>query len=127
VLLTSAERAWARAQEAKAALEAGAAAPGAARRAAASRAARAARWASDLAAAAAAAGDARTLVECASYASWLAGASALERGEWGAARRALARARALCEKLAASGPPDARAAARAQVADLEPSVRFAGH
>ena len=127
MLLTSAERAWARAQEAKAALEAGAAAPGAARRAAASRAARAARWASDLAAAAAAAGDARTLVECASYASWLAGASALERGEWGAARRALARARALCEKLAASGPPDARAAARAQVADLEPSVRFAGH
>lgn len=160
LLLTSAERAWSRAQEAKLALESG---PDMSKkRVLLSRSAKAASWGRELAAAASAAGDSRTAVEGAAYASWLEGFAAMERAPgagkrggdgssvvdaeasataWSSALEALARAGELCSRLAASSagfegadatasstsPADARAAARAQAADIAPLVRFCQH
>ena len=132
-----------------------------------SRSAKAASWGRELAAAASAAGDSRTAVEGAAYASWLEGLAAMERAPgagkrggdgssvvdaeasaaaWSSALEALARAGELCSRLAASSagfgssekssssssntaasPADARAAARAQAADIAPLVRFCQH
>jgi len=88
-----------------------------------SRSAKAASWGRELAAAASAAGDSRTAVEGAAYASWLEGLAAMERAPgagkrggdgssvvdveasaaaWTSALEALARAGELCSRLAAS-------------------------
>ena len=130
VLLFSAERAWAHAQERKAALGS-TTATGAARKALVARAVRAERWGADLARLTGGAVPAtpRTAVEAAAYAAWLAGLASLERGsDWAGALASLARAQVLTRDLAAGGGParlDARAAASAQMVDLEPSLRFA--
>lgn len=127
-----------------------------------SRSAKAASWGRELAAAASAAGNSRTAVEAAAYASWLEGLAAMERAPgagkrggdgssvidpaaavaaWSSALEALARAGELCSRLAASSAgfsnrcdngvvsslAEARAAARAQAADIAPLVRFCQH
>jgi trimeric autotransporter adhesin len=130
VLLFSAERTWAQAQARKAGLGAAEAPTGAVRKGLVSRAHRAARWAADLARLAGGgegvATTPRTAVEAAAYAAWLDGVARSERGgDWGAALGALARARVLTDALARAGPADARAAARAQLVDLDPALRFA--
>lgn len=96
---------------------------------------RAERWGRDLARLSGPAGGGhlattpRTAVEAAAYAAWLAGVAGLERGsDWGGALAALARAHVLTQALARAGGAgrlDARAAAAAQLVDLEPLLRFA--
>ena len=128
VLLFSAERAWAHAQERKAALGSGTA-TSAARKGLVARAVRAERWGADLARLGGEAGaTARTVVEAGAYGAWLAGVAGLERGsDWAGALAALARAQVLTQALASSrsGRLDARAAAQAQLVDREPTLRFA--
>ena len=148
LLLTSAERAWSRAQEAKLALESG---PDMSKkRVLLSRSAKAASWGRELAAAASAAGDSRTAVEGAAYASWLEGLAAMERAPgagkrggdgssvvdagasaaaWSSALEALACAGELCSRLAASSAGfsgssgDAAAASLASPADARAAAR----
>ncbi len=119
LLLFQAERAWAYAQELRAA------GARAARRARASaRLRRAAKWADALRALCAARGDARTQLEAEAYAAWMRGQVALEAGAWADAQVALELAQRVYGELGRVAAKRVKELYVARVADIEPNLKL---
>lgn len=123
--LVNAERAWAHAQELKAAVAQARPDAAAKQHHAVKRLSKAAAWASQLAQLAGSRADARTALEAEAYSIWMAGNVLLEKeSDWAAAVAAFLRAQTAYEQLAKGGTSEQAAAARAQLTELGPPLRY---
>ena len=123
--LVNAERAWAHAQELKAAVAQGCPEAAPKRHHAIKRLSKAAAWAAQLAHLAGERADPRTALEAEAYSSWMSGSALLEREtDWPAAVAAFLRAQTAYEQLAKVGDAQQTAAARALLTELGPALRY---
>mmetsp|Transcript_18431 Transcript_18431/g.55570 ORF Transcript_18431/g.55570 Transcript_18431/m.55570 type:complete len:605 (+) Transcript_18431:170-1984(+) len=124
--LLSAERGWAMAMELKGQLAQGPAAPK--RQHLQARLWKAAGWAEELSHLASERGDHRTGVEADAYSAWMRGSALVEKeSDWDSALGALMRAKQLWGELATVGAAASQAAARAQVAEVDPAIRYCSY
>ena len=121
----NAERAWAHAQELKAVVAQARPDAAAKQHHAVKRLCKAAAWAAQLAQLAGSRADARTALEAEAYSSWMAGNVLLEKEtDWAGAVAAFLRAQTAYEQLAKGCSSEQAAAARAQLTELGPPLRY---